>query len=432
MKTAGSRKGEALNQQNEQSIFDGIRILDFGMAATVPLAMAWLGDFGAAVIKIESHLRPDISRAGGPFYQARMGELEQNGWQQWLNSSKYSITLNLAKSEGRELARRLIREWRPHIMAESFRPGVMKKFGLDYERVKEIRPDIIYWSTCLEGQYGPHSQRLGYGTVSTNLSGASFLAGWPDRPPAGMPMAYGDFASTGTGLLTLVSALIRQKKTGRGVHIDQSQYEVNVHVLAGVMMDYMVNGRVMKRNGNRHSWAAPHGVFPCAGEDRWVAISVFTDGEWQRFCRALGNPDWAKDPRFSSVSKRKRNEDALEEQIGGWTSAREAESVERILQDNGIAANVVETGSDVYEDPQLAHYGHFRELDHPEIGSIRSEIPPLKFSKATDRHFRAPLLGEHNHYVLSQFLGMSDDDISDLYASGVITTDADLPGQNSE
>lgn len=419
-----------LDQENKTSIFDGIRILDFGMAATVPLAMTWLGDFGATVIKIETHLRPDISRAGGPFYQARMGELEQNGWQQWLNSSKYSMTLNLSKTEGRDLIRRIISEWQPHIMAESFRPGVMKRFGLDYESVRKIKPDIIYWSTCLEGQYGPHSQRLGYGTVSTNLSGASFLAGWPDRPPSGMPMAYGDFASTGTGLIALVSALIRQKKTGKGVHIDQSQYEVNVHVLAGAMMEYMVNGRIMKRNGNRLPHASPHGVFPCAGEDRWVAISVFTDEEWQRFGRVLGNPEWIGDSKFSTIALRKQNEDELEDRIGKWTVNYDAETIEKLMQENGVAANVVQTGKDVYEDPQLAHYGHFREMDNPEIGKVRSEIPPLKFSKVEDKHFRAPLLGEHNHYVLSEFLGMTDDEISDLYAGGVITTDANLPGQS--
>ncbi len=413
----------------QKSIFDGIRILDFGMAATVPLAMTWLGDFGATVIKIESHIRPDISRAGGPFYQARMGELEQCGWQQWLNSSKYSMTLNLSKPEGRELVRQLIEKWQPDIIAQSFRPGIMKRFGLDYDSIIKIKPDIIYWSTCLEGQYGPHSQRLGYGTVSTNLSGASFLAGWPDRPPAGMPMAYGDFASTGTGLLTLVSALIRRRKTGKGVHIDQSQYEVNVHVLAGPMMEYMVNGRIMKRNGNRLPYAAPHGVYPCSGEDRWVAVAVFTQDEWESFCGVLKKPEWAADARFSTLVARKNNEDELERLIGEWTTQHTPEQVEAMMQEKGVAANVVETGKDVYEDPQLKHYGHFKEMDHPEIGKIQSEIPPLKFSKVADKHFRAPLLGEHNYFVLSEFLGMTDDQISELYGSGVITTDADLPGE---
>jgi benzylsuccinate CoA-transferase BbsF subunit len=410
------------------SIFNGLKILDFGAAATVPLALAWLADYGAEVIKVETHLRPDISRAGGPFYEARMGEIDHAGWQEWLNPSKYSITLNLAKPAGRDIIRRLITQWRPDILAESFRPGVMKRFGLDYSEVEKLKPDIIYWSSCLEGQYGPHCQRLGYGPVSTNLSGVSYLSGWPDRPPCGAPMAYGDFASTGTGIISLVSALLRRRKTGKGVHIDQSQYEVNVHVLAGVMMEYMVNGRVMKRNGNRHPSAAPHGVYPCSGEDRWVAIAVLSEPEWQSFCKVLDSPDWTQAENFSTLTGRKENEDELDRLVGEWTILKTAEEIETLMQESGVAANVVETGKDIYEDRQLAHYGHFRKIDHPVMGTINSEIPPFKFSKSTDTHSRAPLLGEHNQYVLSEILGMTDDDISDLYADGVITTDADLPG----
>ena len=130
----------------------------------MPLALAYLADYGAEVIKVETHLRPDVSRAGGPFYEARMGEIDQAGWQQWLNPSKYSITLNLAKPKGKDIIKRLITQWQPNILAESFRPGVMKRFGLDYDKVKELKPDIIYWSSCLEGQFGPHCQRPGLRT----------------------------------------------------------------------------------------------------------------------------------------------------------------------------------------------------------------------------------------------------------------------------
>ncbi|MCP4754144.1 MAG: CoA transferase [Proteobacteria bacterium] len=414
------------------SIFAGIRILDFGTAATVPLALAWMGDYGATVIKIETHLRPDMARAGGPFYNARFGELDQAGWQQWLNPSKYSLTLNLEKPGGKELIKRLITEWQPHIMAEAFRPGVMKRLGLDYETVKQLKPDIVYWSSCLEGQYGPHSQRIGYGSVSTNLCGVSHLTGWPDRPPAGMPLAYGDFASTGTGLLSIVSALFRQKKTRKGVHIDQSQYEVNVHILAGAIMEYLVNGRILGRNGNRLDYAAPHGVYPCEGNDRWVAVAVLTEDQWAYFRKAIGNPQWAEDSKFATLAERKDNEDELDKLVGEWTIGNTAEQVETLLQKNGVAANVVENAEDIYKDPQIQYYRHFREFDHPEIGKVRSEIPPLKFSKSTDVHFRAPLLGEHNQQVLSEFLGLSDDEISDLYVEGIVTSDADLPGESED
>ena len=350
----------------------------------------------------------------------------------WLNPSKYGITLNLNKPGARDLIKRVVTNWQPHIMAESFRPGVMKRWGLDYDSVKRLKPDIVYFSTCLEGQYGPHSQRLGYGGVSTSMSGVSHLVGWPDRPPAGLPLAYADFPSAGTGLIAVVSALIRQRRTGRGLHIDQSQYESNLYVLAGPLMEYAVNGRVMGGNGNRHPSASPHGVYPCEGHDRWIAIAVFTDEEWRSFCRVIGDPAWASESRFATLAGRKSNEDELDRLVGEWTKDFPTEQVEAMMQAEGVAANVVEDNKDIYDDPQMKHYGHFRELEHPVVGTIQSEMPPMRFSKSRDTHFRAPLLGEHNHYVLSQFLGMSDDEIADLYAEGVITTDADLPAPRKQ
>jgi len=410
-----------------RSVFEGIKILDMGTAMTVPLALKWMADHGAIVIKIESHVSIDLARMGGPHYELVVGP-DRAGWQMCADASKYSMTLNLHKPGAREVVKRLLTEWRPHIMAESFRPGVMKEWGLDYQSVRELRPDIIYWSTCLEGQYGPHSQRLGYGTVSTNLAGVSHLTGWPDRGPAGQFLAYADTPACGTGLLALVAALLRQKKMGKGVYIDQAQYEANLYVLAGTLMEYLVNGRVVGRSGNRLPYAAPHGVYPCMGDDRWVAIAVFTDEEWESFCHVIGAPEWTKDPKFATFLARKSNEDELDRLVGEWTKNYAAEEVETMMQANGVAANVVETNKDIYEDPQLKHYGHFRELSHPEVGTVRSEIPTFKLPKCPDTHFRAPLLGEHNHYVLAEILGMSDDEIADLYADRAITTEADLPG----
>jgi len=394
--------------------------------ATVPLALRWLADHGATVIKIETHLRLDAARMGGPFYGFIPG-VDRGGWEIWLNASKYSMTINLSKPQGIDLIKKLVSEWKPHILAESFRPGVMKKWGLDYDTVRELKPDIIYYSSCLEGQYGPHCMRLGYGPVSTNLSGVSHLTGWPDRGPAGMPLAYGDYPSAGTGLIAVVSALIRQRKTGKGVYIDQSQYESNLYLLAGPVLEYQVNGRVTTRNGNRHPKAAPHGVFPCEGEERWVAVAVFTNDEWRSFCRATGHTEWIDDPRFNTLEDRKRNEDELDRLVAEWTQNCTAEMVEEIMQSRGIAASVVEDNKDIYEDSQMQFRGHFQEMDHPEVGKVRSEFPPFRFSKSKERHFRAPLLGEHNFMVLSEFLGLSDDEISDIYAEGVITTEADLP-----
>jgi crotonobetainyl-CoA:carnitine CoA-transferase CaiB-like acyl-CoA transferase len=197
--------------------------------------------------------------------------------------------------------------------------------------------------------------------------------------------------------------------------------------MAAPLLEYLVNGRVMERNGNRLSYAAPHGVYPCEGEDRWIAISVFTDEEWRSFCDVIGNPDWTKDPKFATLAGRKQSEDELDQLVGGWTKTHKAEDIEAAMQARGVAANVVEDNQDIYEDPQMKHRGHFQEVEHPEVGKVRGELPPFRLSKSSERHFRAPLLGEHNNLILSQFLGLSDDEISDLYAEGAITTDADLP-----
>lgn len=407
-------------------VFDGIRILDMGTGATIPLQTKWLGGHGATVIKVESHLRLDAARMGGPFYKFVPG-LNRGGWHIWLNANKLSLTVNLSKPRGVALIKQLITKWQPHVLAESYRPGVMKKWGLDYENVKKLRPDIIYYSTCIEGQTGPHNMRLGYGQVTSSLCGVNYLTGWPDRPPAGLAMAYGDYTAAGLGLTSLVSALIRQRRTGRGVYIDQAQYESNLYVLAAPIMDYAVNHRVMNRNGNRLSYAAPHGVYPCKGTDRWVAIAVMSDGDWRSFCQAVGGPDWTRDAEFSTLAGRKKNEDRLEQLVSAWTATLTAEEVEARMQAAGVAANVVEDNKDIFEDQQMRHRGQFPEVEHAELGKIHSQTAPFKLSRSPERHSVAPLLGEHNQKVLSEFIGLSDDDIADLYAEGVITTDADLP-----
>ena len=154
-----------------------------------------------------------------------------------------------------------------------------------------------------------------------------------------------------------------------------------MHVLAGAIMEYMVNGRILGRNGNRLAHAAPHGVYPCSGEDKWAAIAVLSEEDWKNFCRVIENPQWTTTEKFSSLTQRKKNEDELDELVGAWTRQRSAEEVETLMQQGGVAANVVETGEDIYKDPQLAHYGHFREIDHPNIGKVNTEIPPSSFKK---------------------------------------------------
>ena len=412
-------------------IFEGVKILELGWAGTEPIGTRFLSDYGATTILVENHVRPAINRVSGPMYRYNR-DFECFWWHTDFNCSKYGITLNLWKPKAFELIKRFVMEWQPNVFTDAFRPDVMERMGISYETVKQWKPDIIYYSTCLMGQYGPHRRQLGYGTIPTQCGGPSYLTGWPDRGPVGQFGAYSDFPNSAIVTALMTAALLRQRRTGKGMYIDHSQYEALMQFFSAPIMDYFITGRVMNRDGNRLPYAAPHGVYPCKGDDRWVAIAVFTDEEWKAFCQVIGNPEWTKDPRFATLIARKQNEDELERLVAEWTKDFIAEQVEAMMQASGVAAHTLLSGKDIFDDPQIKHYNHFREFDHPTIGpivdgKIRVEGPSMKFSKSTDRTFRAPMFGEHNQYVFKEFLGLSDDDIADLIVEGVITTEIDLP-----
>jgi benzylsuccinate CoA-transferase BbsF subunit len=191
--------------------------------------------------------------------------------------------------------------------------------------------------------------------------------------------------------------------------------------MAPVILDYMVNGRVAGREGNRRAGAAPHGAYRCRGDGRWCTIAVFDTREWEGFCRVIGSPFWCRDPRFSSLAARKENEDELDRLVEAWTIGRSPEEVMEMMQAAGVPAGVVQTGQDLLEkDPQLKHRCFFRELDHPEIGSHYARGPCFLLSRSPWLPQRSPLLGEHNEYVLKELLGMTDEEVSELVARGVL------------
>jgi len=222
----------------------------------------------------------------------------------------------------------------------------------------------------------------------------------------------------------LIAALDYRRRTGKGQWIEQSQFETSLHFLAPVLMDCKINGRVAERQGNRLNYAAPHGVFPCKGDDCWIAIAVFTDEDWTAFRNAVGNPAWTKNAEFSTLSKRKENEDKLEQQVAEWTSNYTAKEVENILQSAGVAANMVAKPSDIYEDPQLKHRNYFVRLEHQVMGEQAFEPQACFILSKTPREVTkpSPCIGEHNEYVFKELLGMSDDEIAEHIIEGSITT----------
>lgn len=341
------------------------------------------------------------------------------------NTSKYGASLDLSKPKGREVAWKLIK-W-ADILAESFTPGTMKKWGLDYNNVQKVKPDIIYLSTCIQGQDGPHAQYRGFGPLATPLGGIYHISGWRDRMPSPPYGAYSDFVAPRFAAASIIAALHYRRRTGKGVYLDQSQVETSIQFISPLIMDYLINERIMDRDGNRLPYASPHGVFACKGDDRWVAIAVFSDEQWKSFCHVIDHPELIENPKFATLIKRKQNEDDLEYLVNQWTMGHTAEQAESMLQGAGIPASVVESNKDAFEDPQLNHRNHFRMLEHASIGQQHFDGPAFRMSKVLDQQFTAPCLGEHNEYVYKELLGLSDDEIADLLIEGVITTEADLP-----
>lgn len=407
-----------------KSALDGVKVASFCWAATGPLAFRYLGQFGATVVKIESHSRPDVVRISAPYKDGVVG-IDNSTWFANLNNSAYSVSLNLRKPRGKDIAWKLI-EW-ADVVGENFSPGTMHKLGFDYESVRKRKPDIIYFSTSQLGQSGPYAHFTAWGWHASAMAGFTYVTGELDGEPVPFPGAYTDYIACRFSAFAIMAALEHKRRTGRGQFIDLSQMESCCHVLATPLLDYFINNRVMERNGNRVDFAVPSGVFPCEGEERWCAIVVSTEEEWQAFCNAIGQPGWINDPRFSTFLARKKNETELEELVGRWTAKRSAEEVEALLQGVGVAASVVENAKDLAEDPQLQYRGYFREYKHSVIGTHMYRGPSFKMSKTPDVEFAGPAIGEHNEYVLTELIGLSDDEIADALIDGSITTDADLP-----
>lgn len=400
-----------------KGIFEGVKILEFGQIVAGPLISTYLADYGAEVIHIESHTRPDQYRLYPPFKDNKPGI--NRGFDFAIYShNKYGITLNLRHPKGPEVAKRMVKNW-ANVVTENFTPGVMKRQGLDYEELRKIKSDIIMLSSCNLGQTGPHAMHPGMGSHLTHLSGFTHLSGWPDRDPLILYGPYIDFIGVVYGTIALIAALEYRRQTGKGQLIDVAQFETGIQYLTPTLLDYVVNGRIQGRNGNRCDYAAPHGAYPCRGEDRWCIIAVFKDEEWGKLCKVMGEPAWAKDPKFTTLLARKQNEEELDRWISKWTSNLTAEEVMTKLQSVGVEAAVVKDAKEMYEDPHLNRY-LWAEMEHPEIGKYHLQLPSFRLSKVPPQlRMSAPLLGEHNEHVYRNFAGFSPEEYEQLQKEGV-------------
>jgi crotonobetainyl-CoA:carnitine CoA-transferase CaiB-like acyl-CoA transferase len=329
------------------------------------------------------------------------------------------LSLDLSKEAGREVLRDLVR-W-ADVVAESFSPKAMRAWGLDYESLRRLRPDIIMLSSCLMGQTGPHSAFAGFGNLAAAVTGFYELTGWPDRPPAGPWGAYTDYIAPRYGALAVLAALEHRRRTGEGQHIDLSQAEAALHFLSPAILDFTVNRRVFTRAGNSALDMAPHGVYPSAGEDRWVAIAVEDDACWRKLCALLERPDLAADGRFATLTGRLAHREELDAIVAAWTERLDMNAAERLLQEQGIAASAVQNAAELAVDPQLVQREHYRELLHPETGRTVVETSRFRLSRTPARTVETPPLGgADNQYVLTEILGYDDERITELILAGAL------------
>ncbi|HUV53394.1 MAG TPA: CoA transferase [Dehalococcoidia bacterium] len=405
----------------KKQVLEGVKVADFAWVAAGPQIGRTLAEHGATVVRIESHRRPDLLRLVGPFKDFEPG-INRSGYFTMVNTNKYGISIDVSRPRGKEVVKKLI-GW-ADVVVENFSQGTMKKLGLGYEEVKMVKPDVIYASTCMQGQYGPHASFQGYGDQLAALSGFPELVGRPDGEPSMPPWAYTDFVAPWYVVAAIIGALIRRDKMGKGMYIEQAQYEAGATFLSPAILDYTVNGRVTRRMANRDPNAAPHGVYPCKGQDRWCAIAAFTEADWSAFCEVIGNPAWTEVSKFATLLGRKRNEDELDKLVGEWTINYTAEEVMTLMQAKGVPAGVVYTAEDAFNCPQMKHREHFVYLEHPVIGRHAYHNEASRFSKTPQDFYKAaPCLGEDNEYVYKEILGLSDDEIADLLVEGVITTE---------
>jgi benzylsuccinate CoA-transferase BbsF subunit len=395
----------------------GIRVISLGTGGVVPDCVKTLGEMGADVIKIESKQNLDFVRTIGGDINGVPGFNE-------INRNKRSFGVNLKTEKGRELVRRVIEE--SDVATENFRAGVVEKLGLDYESVREIKPDIIYLSSQGFGKTGPYSGYKAYGPLMAAASGLLRLWAHPDDPyPVGSTLPIPDHFASKHGVLAILAALDYRRRTGKGQFIDMSLVEVGANFIGASYLEHTVNAREPKPLGNRVPYASPYGVYRCKGEDQWCAISVFTEQEWRRLCRAVDHPEWIDDERFADTVSRLRNADELDVLVEDWTSRRAPIDVMNTLQAAGLAAGVVARSTDALADPQLRHLNAFVEVDHPVAGRRIYPGIPLKITGMTfPESQRAPLFAEHTEEICRQILHLSEDEIDRLVDEGVLEVPA--------
>ncbi|MBE0480169.1 MAG: CoA transferase [Dehalococcoidia bacterium] len=395
-----------------------MRVTDFCWLWAGAYATGLLAFLGAEVIKIESMSRPDPSRTMTLTIAQSFQGLEYSPVFNSINLGKLSVQLNMKKREGVELAQRLIAV--SDVVTQNMRPGSMDRMGLGYDVVSKIKPDIIMLSSSAFGTEGPFKNYGGYAPSFACYAGVANLTGYSDGPPNPMTGST-DLMSATTSAFAVLAALNHRQSTGHGQHIDLSSVESLAVFTGDAIMDYIMNGRVRSRQGNKDSTMAPHNCYPCKGNDKWVSIAVANEHEWKALCKVMGDPGWTLAEEFADGFSRWANQDELDRLLAVWTMNYTHYEITGMLQATGVAAMPSLSNEEIFSDPHFEHRGLAHEVLHPGMGKQVVMGPPWKFSGTPPRvEDPAPLMGQHTEYVLGELLAMPSSEIKRLAEAEVV------------
>ncbi len=399
---------------------EGIRVIEFGLYIALPLATRLLASMGAEVIKVETLTALDMSWFG-PMYAPGALQLEYR-------PLKRNVTLDVRKPRGREVMEELIKK--SDIFITNLGEGALTKYGLTFDHIRSLKKDlVVLWQTGL-GSTGPYGGYKAYGRLMQHACAISTMTGTPDNLGVAN-ISYSDYHTSVFNVMALVGALERRRRTGEGCFIECPIYESGVVTVGPAFLDYQSNGVVPERNENRHRFYAPHGAYPCKGEDRWCTIAVTSDEEWRAFSAAIGNPQWTKRPDFATAADRVKNARELDRLVGEWTSKRNAYQIMERLQKAGVPAGIVAKGEDLSNSEHLKSHDFYKEAEYyaadfdkpgvkwPVAGTSPVFSEPINFSETPCMFGPMHKVGQDNNYVYGKLLGMSKDEIKKLTKEGV-------------
>jgi crotonobetainyl-CoA:carnitine CoA-transferase CaiB-like acyl-CoA transferase len=394
-----------------EDALSGIRVLDLGNFMAGPMAAMWLGDFGADVIKVE-HPRGDGFRHWGR---------TRNGvplfWKM-LSRNKRCVTLNLSTPKGQDLLLELVRK--SDVLVENFTPGTMNDWNIGYDRLSKVNPRLIMLSISAYGQTGPYSKRPGFGTLAEALSGYAYITGQPKGPPTLPAFGLADGSAALNGAFGVLLALQHRNRSGLGQHIDTSLCEPLITALGPQVVEYDQLGVVQGRLGSRLPFSAPRNVYITA-DGKWLSMSSSSQSVFERTMQAIGRPDLIKDERFLDNRKRGENVDALDEIIAAWISERTCDEAMDIFVSHEAAAAPVYSVAEVLTDPHFMAREVAVSVEDQDLGQIRMQAPTPRLSKTPGRiKFSGPHLGQHNHEIYVDMLGMTNEAVDELKAEKVI------------